>query len=255
MIKYWLKIWSINQDLFDDAIQLIQQWYFDFIELYIVPNGFDVDILKKFKSSQIPISFHLPHGAHGFNPIDPINPSEDIWDSLKKYIDYLDPFALVLHPESGNDINILQKRLMTFDDERILIENMPKKSSIIKDMHFFGYSIEQIKKIKKIQNGFCFDFAKAKSSAISQWINIIDFSNQLIEIMNPNYFHISWFLWYTEVDEHFDLWEWDRILISFLRRKLLDFSNKKDIYVVFECKKNNWIMNDLKNLAYFKNIN
>lgn len=255
MIKYWLKLWSTNQELFWDAIQLIHEWYFDFIELYIIPNGFDVLILEEFRLAKIPISFHLPHGAHGFNPIDPSNPSELIWNQLSVYIDFLNPFALILHPESGIDLDILNKRLSFFNENRILIENMPKKSSLIKDMFFFGYSVEQIWEIKKIHNGFCFDFAKAKSSAISQWIDVIDFSNELIQLMNPNYFHISWFLWNTEVDEHFDLWEWDNMLMCHMKNIISGIANSKNIYIVFECKKKKWLENDVKNLIYFKKNN
>ena len=254
MIKYWLKLWSTNQELFWDAIQLIHEWYFDFIELYIIPNGFDVLILEEFRLAKIPISFHLPHGAHGFNPIDPSNPSELIWDQLSIYIDFLNPFALILHPESGTDLNILNKRLSFFNENRILIENMPKKSSIIRDMIFFGYSIEQIWEIKKIHNGFCFDFAKAKSSAISQWIDIINFSDELIQLMNPNYFHISWFLWNTEIDEHFDIMEWDTLYMQYMKNKLMNIALKKDISIVFECKKKDGLKNDLINLVFFKNI-
>ncbi len=255
MLKYWLKLWSINHDLFEDAIKVIQDWYFDFIEIYIVPGILDKEIFKKFRDTQINISFHLPHGADWFNPIDPNNASENMWMNMQEHIRYLNPFALILHPEVGNDIETLKKRLQFFHDERILIENMPKKSSIIKDMYFYGYSREQLNQIKYFHTRFCFDFAKAKSSAVSQWINVLDFSNQLIEIMNPEYFHISWFLKETEADEHLDLYEWDKEFMRNMQFKLFDIATKKDIFVVFECKKKDWLKNDLKNLEYFKYIN
>ena len=255
MIKYWLKLWSVNHDLFNDAIESIQDWYFDFIELYITPSIFEEKIFSRLKESHIDISFHLPHGAHWFNPIDPNNASEDMWLDIQQYITYLDPFALVLHPEIGNDINTLKKRLYFFHNDRILIENMPKKSSIMKDVFFYGYNREQIQDIKKIHNNFCFDFAKAKSSAISQWVKVIDFSDQLIEIMNPNYFHISWFLKTTEADEHLDLYEWDEEFMKYMQKKLFDIATERDIFVVFECKKKDRLKNDLKNLEYFKHIN
>lgn len=255
MIKYWLKLWSVNENLFDDAIKVIKDWYFNFIELYIIPNNLNVDSLRKLKESWIELSVHFPHSVHWFNPIDPDNASEDIWDFLKNYIDYLDPFAIVMHPEIGSNIDVFEKRIKIFNDKRIKVENMPMKSSIWKDTYFYGYNLYEIEKIKKIHNNFCFDFAKAKSSAISQWMNIVDLSDQLIEIMNPNYFHISWFLWDTEVDEHFDISEWDPILMQYMKNKLINVALKKDIFVVFECKKKDWLKNDLKNLDWFKTIN
>ena len=254
MIKYWLKLWSINTDLFEDSIKSIQNWNFDFIELYIIPEKFNFSIYRGLKESKIKISFHLPHSAHWFNPINKDNNSEEKWNIIKEYINYLNPFQIIMHPEFWEDINILKNRLKYFNEHRIIIENMPMKSSIINNMNFFWYNIEQIKKIKEFSPNFCFDFAKAKSSAISQWLNVITFSNNLINLMNPNYFHISGFLENTEVDEHFDLWEWDKKSMKYLKNKLIDISNKKDINIVFECKKNNWILNDLKNLEYFKKI-
>ena len=254
MIKYWLKLWSINTDLFEDSIKSIQNWYFDFIELYIIPEKFDFSIYRELKESNIKISFHLPHSAHWFNPINKDNNSEEKWNIIKEYINYLNPFQIIMHPEFWEDINILKNRLKYFNEDRIIIENMPMKSSIINNMNFFWYNIEQIKQIKEFSPNFCFDFAKAKSSALSQWLNIIDFSNDLIDLMNPNYFHISWFLENTEVDEHFDLWEWDKNLMKFIKDKLVDISDKKNIYIVFECKKKDWIKNDIKNLEYFLNI-
>lgn len=254
MIKYWLKLWSINNDLFKDSIKSIQNWNFDFIELYIIPEKIDFSTFKILKRSNIEIAFHLPHSAHNFNPINKDNNSEELWDIIKEYIDYLNPFQIVMHPEFWNDVEILQNRLEYFNDDRIIVENMPMKSSIYNDLIFFWYNVEQIKKIKEFSPNFCFDFAKAKSSALSQWLNIVTFSNNLIEIMNPKYFHISWFLNNTEIDEHFDLWEWNKELINLIKNILLKLSNKKDIFLVFECKKKKWIENDIKNLEYFKKI-
>ncbi len=254
MIKYWLKLWSINENLFKDSIKSIKKWKFDFIELYIVPRKFDIEKFKILKKSNIKISFHLPHSAHLFNPIDPKNNSEKIWSIIKDYINYLTPFKIVLHPEFWENIEVLAKRLNHFNNDKIIIENMPMKSSIYKDITFFGYNLEQIKQIKSINNNFCFDFAKAKSSALSQWIDIIDFSNNLIDLMDTNYFHISGFLASTEIDEHFDLWEWDKELMLYMKDKLKKISKQKNIFIVFECRKKNWIKNDLKNLEYFENI-
>ena len=256
MINYWLKLWSINTDLFKDSIKSIQNWYFDFIELYIVPEVFNKDKFEILKNSKIKIAFHLPHSTHNFNPIDKKNDSEKIWDLVTEYINYLDPFQIVMHPEFWSDINVLKKRLSYFNNSKIIIENMPMKSSIwvYKNLKFYWYNISQINNIKTISNKFCFDFAKAKSSAISQEIDIISFSNKLVEIMNPSYYHISWFLKNTEVDEHYDLWEWDKKLMLFMKNKLIKISNKNTINIVFECKKKNWIKNDLKNLEYFKKL-
>lgn len=254
MLKYWIKLWSINENLFQETIKSIKSWFFDFIEFYVIPWKFDTDALKIFVENNIKISIHAPHWAHWFNPIDPNNNSEEIWKEIKQYIDFLDPFQIVLHPEIWTDIKILEKRLQYFNDSRIIIENMPKKSSLLANTEFYGYSLDQIKEIKKITPWFCFDFAKAKSSALSQWLDIISFSSNLLYITKPHYFHISGFLDNTEVDEHLDLWDWNINLRKWMKDKLFDIWKQKDIYIVFECKKKNWVMNDIENLEYFKAI-
>ena len=254
MIKYWLKLWSVNDRLFKDAIESINDWKFDFIELYIVPDRINISKFSVFKTSDIDISIHLPHSSHWFNPIEAENNSEALWWILYEYIEYLNPFKIVLHPEFGDDIKVLERRLSFFNDKRIIIENMPQVSSILEDIKFYWYNLDQIKSIKKFSPNFCFDFAKAKSSAISQWKEIVKFSNSLISEMQPEYFHISWFLSDTEVDEHYDIWEWDKKLMEYMKEKIITYSKEGNIFVVFECRKKNWINNDIKNLDYFKNI-
>ena len=254
MLKYWIKLWSINESLFEETIKSVKNWFFDFVELYVIPWHFNIDVLKTFVENNIQISIHAPHWAHWFNPIDSNNNSEEIWKEIKQYIDFLNPFQIIVHPEIWTDAKILEKRLKHFDDKRIIIENMPKKSSLLANTEFYWYSLYQIKEIKKITPWFCFDFAKAKSSANSEKLDIIDFYNDLLYEMTTNYVHIAWFLSDTEIDEHFDLWEWDRYLIKWMKNKLFEIWEKKDIFIVFECKKKDWIENDVKNLEYFKTL-
>lgn len=251
MIKYWLKLRSINTDLFQEVRRLIEENIFDFIELYILPEKFDKN---KFKILQwLPISFHAPHGMHGFNPIDPKNNTEEIREIVDEYIQFFDPFAIVVHPEDGNDVSVLKKRLDHFWDNNILIENMPMKSIIDGNINFYGTTLGHIQEIQKFHNKFCFDFAKAKSSAVSQWLDPKRYVLDMIELMKPDYFHVSGFQSNTEADEHWDLWEWDQEMMNFMKDKLVDLGNKKDIFVVFECKKKDWLKNDVKNLRFFWN--
>ena len=111
MLKYWLKLWSTNEDLFEDAIHSIKSWFFDFIELYVIPWKFNKETLNIFVENNIKISIHSPHWAHWFNPIDQNNNSEEIWKEIKQYIDFLNPFQIVIHPEIWNDVKVLEKRL------------------------------------------------------------------------------------------------------------------------------------------------
>lgn len=40
-MKIGLKLWSINTDMINKAIKLYEQNYFDYIELYVVPDSYD----------------------------------------------------------------------------------------------------------------------------------------------------------------------------------------------------------------------
>ena len=59
MLKYWIKLWSINENLFEETIKSVKNWFFDFVEIYVIPWKFHTDVLKNFVENNIKISIHL----------------------------------------------------------------------------------------------------------------------------------------------------------------------------------------------------
>jgi hypothetical protein len=239
--------------MFDKAIGIIGNGFFDFMELYAVPESFDTEKLQILKPYNITI--HATQGVHGFNPIDPNSKTEELRDNtVSKYIDYFNPRYIIMHPENGDDISVLQRRMNYFNDPRILVENMPKYPISWYSFIFFGYTFAQLEQIKNIWCSICLDFEKAVKSALAQGIDYKEFISEIINKFNPSYFHLSWCDFETKEDQHKDLRETD-FDVKRIKDKLIEIANQKDIFLLFETPRI-WksFDNDLKNLAYFKQL-
>ncbi len=251
-IKYGLKIWSTDKDLFKRAVELFKNKKIDFVELYIVPNSFlDITNLKDLKG--IPISIHATHSEHDFDVFLLDDFKIDFFKSqILKAADFLNSKFIVVHAEAGNSNENFKKNIEKINDDRILIENLPKISIDGKNCYASSYS--QLKFIKDCGFKFCFDFSHAIKSAISQKINYKEFVEELIKELNPNYFHICNGKIDNNKDEHLDLFDGD-FDIKWIKKILFDLSVKKDIYLVFETPKaKNGLENDLKNMNYFRSL-
>ena len=254
MIKYWIKLWSSNTDLFDE----IDLWYrnkkFDFVELYIVPWTFDSVQLEKIKD--VPVSIHCPHSMHSFNPIDIDSDCEKIWDeSILPFIEFHNPSDIIMHPELWNNLEILKQRLSYFNDDRIMIENMPKYPLPWFEWEFYWYTFIQLDKIYWTWHWLCLDFWKAAKAAIAQDIDQEKYIEEFISRYGPKYFHISWFDLINKYDQHLNLWDWDIEFLKLIKEKLNKIAENKEIKLVFETPKwEDWIENDIKNLEYFKKV-
>lgn len=103
--KLGLKLWSINTDCYyEEAKRLYNEGWFDYIELYVVPNS--LDKIEKWKKIEIPFIIHCPHFAHGFNLAkkEKKGSNRKIFDEVKKYADILNAKYIVIH--GGIDGNV-----------------------------------------------------------------------------------------------------------------------------------------------------
>ena len=144
---------------------------------------------------------------------------------------------------------VFEEKSPFIKDERILIENMSKVGFIEKTggVICFGYSLEQLKFIKQLGFNFCLDFAHAALAAHSLNRDYKEFITELIEELNPVYFHISSMFIEKRLDAHLDLWKGDLDV-----KWALDFV--KDGYVVLETPKKDGLSNDLKNIEYLHSL-
>ncbi|WP_445475041.1 TIM barrel protein [Methanococcoides methylutens] len=178
------------------AADLIKQDIFQYVELTPIPN---TDITP-FLSYELPYVIHITTERHGFNIAD--KQKEDfnlkIIDDCVQWADQLDAKYLILHPGFGL-IDDAMDFLDLIEDDRILIENMPKVG--INGENMVGYSIEQIERLMGSRFGLCLDFGHAAKAAVSLGLDYKEHILNFVDL-NPKMFHISDGLLDSEKDQH-----------------------------------------------------
>ena len=195
-MKFGLKLWSINTDLIDQAVQLIDEKMFNYIELMVIP---DSDI-KPFLID-VPYIIHIPHEKFGVNIGDP-NAKEYTLQMINESItwaDRLNAKHLILHAGHGSmqhATDLLRERL----DSRLLIENMPKVG--LGGEAMIGYSPAQIKElIGDSDIGLCLDFGHAVKASVSLGVDYKEYVQGFMGL-EPRVFHVSDGTLSGERDEH-----------------------------------------------------
>ena len=68
MHQIGLKLWSTNENYFNKAKRLFEEGFYEYIELYAVPDSLEfVDLWKKLR---VPYIVHAPHYGSGLNLAD-----------------------------------------------------------------------------------------------------------------------------------------------------------------------------------------
>lgn len=240
-LSYGLKLWSINKDLIDQAKKLIEKKYFNYIELTYVP---ETDI-KPFLDDDIDYMIHLPTNRHGVN-IGDLNKKEENLELIRKGLEWADRLSAkyaILHPGYGSFENV-KIFLSELEDERILIENMPRYGLNNEDM--VGYSKEEILELKNDRFGFCFDLNHAIKAAITLNEDYKEYIKELLRL-NSQMFHVADGRLDFEKDEHLDMGEGEydwKFLINVIKESDCD-------YVTLETPRET-LKDDLKNLRSLK---
>ena len=200
-MKFGLKLWSINTDLIDQAIHLIDEKVFDYIELMVMPDS----EIKPFMID-VPYIIHIPHEKFGVDIGDPavkeyslrmINESID-------WADRLNAKHLILHAGHGS-MQHATDLLRGLSDSRLLIENMPKVG--LGGEAMIGYSPAQIKElIGDIDMGLCLDFGHAVKAAVSLGLDYKEYVQGFMGF-EPKVFHVSDGMLSGERDEHLGIGE------------------------------------------------
>ncbi|MCM1987215.1 TIM barrel protein [Methanococcoides seepicolus] len=243
-MRFGLKLWSTNQDVMQKAADLIKQDVFQYVELTPIPN---TDITP-FLSYEIPYVIHITTERHGLNIAD--KQKEDfnlkIIDDCIQWADQLDAKYLILHPGFGL-IDDAMDFLSLIEDDRVLIENMPKVGLF--DEQMVGYSPEQIERLMGSKFGLCLDLNHAVKAAVSLKLDYKLFIKDFLKL-NPLMFHISDGNLNYEKDEHLAIGE-GKYDSEFLMKCIESTPNKN---VTLETPRSNLksFDDDLKNLRLLR---
>lgn len=202
-IEFGLKLWSTNIGLIDQAIHLIDEKIFDYIELFEIPgtriSPFMIDV---------PYIIHIPHEKFGVN-IGDVSKKEYNLQKINESISWADTLNakyLILH--AGYDsMKHATDVLSEIADNRLLIENMPKVG--LNDEPMIGYSPAQIEElIGDTEFGLCLDLNHAAKAAVSLEADYREYV-QDFSVFDPKMFHISDGMLDNEKDEHLNIGEGD----------------------------------------------
>jgi len=188
-MKIGVKIWRVENDL----NELIERAKPDFIETMAIV-GEDYSPLKE---TGLPVTIHAEHISFGVNQADPLLLARNT-KSLEFAIrtaDMLDSDVIVLHPGCLVNHNCSLQAAIDFisgfDDQRILVENMPAYTAKDGKIFNIGISTEEIVDIlDKTKKGFCLDLAHAAVAAVGSGRDYLKSIESFIGL-RPAYYHMS----------------------------------------------------------------
>lgn len=234
--KLGLKLWSINTDNYlYEAIRLFENGFFDYIELYIVPDN--IDKLKNWqiakKNHNIPFTLHAPHFMHGINLADKEKETFNmkIFEQVKAFSDELDANYVVIHGGIEGKVEETIRQLKMINLSNMLIENKPYIAPI-GERFCRGAFIEEIKHIiTEVGCGFCLDVGHAICSANSfkkePYSYLEEFNN-----LKPVCYHLSDGFIDSEIDKHLNFgggnFDFNRIFDIIDRDKNIAIETKKN---------------------------
>src|SRR3989338_1765338 len=236
MIKFGLKIWSNNTQLFDEAIRRYKNSEFDFIELYsnsTVPHDYAaLEVLK-----QIPVAaVHVGHldkaGFHEFFFTDEQRPA---WQMTQDLADFFRVSRIIVHPANTHTSETFWGNVKKLNDDRVVIESMPALSPLGGEVRKFGISLEDLQAIGK-KYPMCLDVSKSIKAAVYLRQNYKQFITECLRHLRPEYFHISGCDVAHPIDQHDNLWD-ATFDVSWLRTTLERYADDTDIHLVFETPK------------------
>lgn len=195
MYKFGLKVWSTNKNYFQDIISLYKRNFYQYIELFVVPNSYE-KFISLWKVLDIPFVIHAPHFSVGMN----LAKKEKLEGNLRlaeetfMFAKDLNAKFVIFHPGIDGDtqetvfqLNKIKQSYPGFS-KKILIENKPYYA-LVNDLVCNGNSPEEIEFIKKEAGvGFCLDIGHAIYSANVKKKDPFEYLDVFNELM-PKLYH------------------------------------------------------------------
>ncbi len=253
-IKLGLKLWSINTDYYyDEAIKLYSENYFDYIELYAVPDT--LNLIEKWKKLNIPFAIHAPHFAHNlnFSTKEQYEYNFKLVEQVKEYSESLNAIYTIFHPGIGGQLDETIKQMKEIKGLNFLVENKPFVVPKIKnnmDDYCMGARIEDIKEIlNEVNCGFCLDIGHCICTANYLKQNIYEYLSKM-NLLNPQVYHISDNFSDNIYDEHLHFGSGSLDI-----RKIVNILNDNTYLAIETTKDSKTNLDDFKqDSTYLKNI-
>ncbi len=191
-MKLGLKLWSINTDFYyKEAKKLYNQGYFDYIELYIVPNT--TETIAKWKKLNIPFILHAPHFMHKINLAnkEKFEYNKKIYEQVELFRQKLNAEYTIIHAGMNGTVGETIRQLQIIKPQNFCIENKPLVPPLIPEYKCVGSTINEIQNIlNELDCGFCLDIGHALCTAnslgIEPYAYLVDFQR-----LSPFMYHLS----------------------------------------------------------------
>ena len=206
-VKLWSKDFIKNKDFAMKSINAIKEGFFDYIELFALPNSYeDLHTIIKSEMKNIQTIIHAPHSCFDLDTGNSalLKQNQGKLKSSQQFADLLDADVIILHPGFYEGEKFLEesiRQFKIFNDRRIAVENMPSYcSSTNKALH--GSSPAQIKRfMTETRCQFCLDFSHAICAANAYKRDIFDDLREY-QKLNPYMYHMCDGDLNSDNDEH-----------------------------------------------------
>jgi deoxyribonuclease IV len=243
-LKFGLKLWSTNTNLFEKAKEAFNKKRIDFIELTSIADSFNKISLEKLKG--VPVIIHCQNANVDLSKKDCLSQNRAAIKNAQKFADFFESEYIIIHPGYSGKLENTKNILNEFKDPRFCIENMP--GITVRGEKCIG---NRANELKTLGDNFCLDFAHAIKAAVSHKIQPHKLIKDLL-ILRPKIFHFSDGNMDSELDEHLNIGEGD-----FDFKKLLVYIDKnKQSHITLETPKENLeeIIQDIKNIEKLRSL-
>ncbi len=211
-----LKLYTTNVSLIQDTLRLKDEGYFDYIELYIIPDSY-AETIKSWKKINVPYVIHLAHSFHGVNLAQPEKWETNLiyFNEARQFADDLESDVIIVHGGNNGTIDETIRQIGLFNESRIALENKPKVG--VFNEICVGWSPEEFHRALKagILSGTVLDFVHAVCAANSADIDKMKIIGALAPF-HPRVYHLSDGDALSEKDVHLNLGKGSLDLSAFL---------------------------------------
>lgn len=231
-MKTGLKLWSSNiGSYFEEARKLYGQGYFDYIELYVVPNT--QDCMKKWQELDIPFILHAPHSAHGVNLADNAKRevNKKIYGEVKSYRDTLKADTVIVHSGMNGTAEEAIFQINAVKEDGFVIENKPYHPPFCLTSTSRGSTLEEVQKIlSETGCGFCLDISHAICTANVFGLEPYEYL-ACFERLNPALYHLSDGQIDSVIDRHLHLgqgnYDFEKIFSVIKKNSVISLETQK----------------------------